>query len=146
MTTAVRTARSGRVGGALPAAPIVLRAPCQSGDERRARRQPDGDNRGPSALDQGNDRHRHGTVGGHRYAISASRSRGAGETRSCMLTIIPATRYTTVTQVHMRAPARCWSARAVSPEPVERKTEYATRSENTRKPERMSQGNVARKR
>ena len=30
--------------------------------------------------------------GGHRYAISASRSRRVGETSSCVLTIIPAAR------------------------------------------------------
>src|SRR5262249_45275083 len=52
---------------------------------------------------------------GHRYAFAASRARRLGETRSCMLTTIPATRYTTVTQVHMRAPANCWSSRAVRP-------------------------------
>src|SRR4029077_13390190 len=53
-----------------------------------------------------------------------------------------------VTQVHISAAAHCWSSRPEKPNSrgVEKYTGYATRSEKTRNPERMSHGRVARKR
>src|SRR5580692_8658547 len=51
-------------------------------------------------------------------------------------------------QVHINAPAHCWSSRAEKPNKrgEDRNTGYTTRSQKTRKPERISHGKVARNR
>src|SRR5580700_11298532 len=51
-------------------------------------------------------------------------------------------------QVHINAPAHCWSSRAEKPNKrgEDRNTGYTTRSQNTRNPERISHGKVARNR
>src|ERR1700675_2758681 len=66
----------------------------------------------------------------------------------CIERTVPATRKTTVTQVHINAAAHCWSSRGERPpiRGIYRYIRYATRSEKTSKPERTSHGSVARKR
>src|ERR1700719_4401729 len=53
-----------------------------------------------------------------------------------------------VMQVHISAPAHCWSSRTETAKwrCSEKYTGYTTRSQKTRNPERMSHGSVARKR
>src|SRR5579863_5726962 len=66
----------------------------------------------------------------------------------CVERTVPATRKTTVTHVHIKAAAHCWSSRGDRPpfRGVQRYMGYATRSEKTSKPESTSHGSVARKR